>query len=188
MISPSTLPVLTTPRTCLTLLAPFQADLMARFRCDNQEHLVVWEPRRTKEFYTEAFWQMQLRLALRDFRQGQSVSLAILNPEASEVLGVCNYSNIVRGTFQSCHLGYALAQRWQGQGIMFEALQASLTYIFNDLHLHRVMANYLPHNQRSGDLLQRLGFKVEGRAEKLLMINGRWEDHVLTSLINPVDR
>jgi ribosomal-protein-alanine N-acetyltransferase len=161
---------------------------MARFRCDNKAHLLAWEPRRSTEFYTETFWQMQLRLALRDFRQGESVSLVILDPEASEVLGVCNYSNIVRGTFQSCHLGYALAQRWQGQGIMFEALQASLEYIFNDLHLHRVMANYLPHNQRSGDLLTRLGFKIEGQAEQFLKINGRWEDHVLTSLINPADR
>jgi ribosomal-protein-alanine N-acetyltransferase len=170
------------------MLAPFQADLMARFRCDNQAHLLAWEPRRSKEFYTEAFWQMQLRLALRNFRQGQSVSLAILDPAAKEVLGVCNYSNIVRGTFQSCHLGYALAKRWQGQGIMFEALQASLTYIFNDLQLYRVMANYLPHNQRSGDLLQRLGFKIEGHTEQFLKINGRWEDQVLTSLINPADR
>jgi len=188
MISPSKLPLLTTPRTSITLLAPFQADLMARFRCDNQAHLVAWEPRRSKEFYTEAFWQMQLRLALSDFRRGHSVSLAILDPDAREVLGVCNYTNIVRGTFQSCHLGYALAKRWQGQGIMFEALQASLVYVFNDLQLHRVMANYLPHNHRSGDLLQRLGFNVEGQAEQFLKINGRWEDHVLTSLINPADQ
>jgi ribosomal-protein-alanine N-acetyltransferase len=161
---------------------------MSRFRCDNQAHLLAWEPLRSKEFYTETFWQMQLRLALRDFRQGQSVSLVILDPQVTEVLGVCNYTNIVRGTFQSCHLGYALAKRWQGQGIMFEALQASLTYIFNDLQLHRVMANYLPHNHRSGDLLQRLGFKIEGQAEQFLKINGRWEDHVLTSLINPADQ
>jgi ribosomal-protein-alanine N-acetyltransferase len=146
---------------------------MTQFRCDNQAHLLAWEPRRSKEFYTEVFWQMQLRLALRDFRQGHSISLAILDPDAREVLGVCNYTNIVRGTFQSCHLGYALAQRWQGQGIMFEALQASLAYIFDDLHLHRVMANYLPHNHRSGDLLQRLGFKIEGQAEQFLKINSK---------------
>lgn len=30
-----------------------------------------------------------------------------------------------------------------------------------------------------------LGFKVEGYAYDYLLINGRWEDHVLTSLTNP---
>jgi ribosomal-protein-alanine N-acetyltransferase len=161
---------------------------MTQFRRENREHLAVWEPRRSTDFFTEPFWEMQLRFALRDFRQGQSVCLAILDLDTTEVLGVCNYTNIIRGTFQSCHLGYALAQRWQGQGIMFEALQASLAYIFEDLRLHRVMANYLPHNQRSGDLLERLGFTKEGQAEKFLKINGRWEDHILTALINPADR
>lgn len=47
------------------------------------------------------------------------------------------------------------------------------------------MANYMPHNQRSGNLLRRLGFVVEGYARDYLLINGRWEDHIQTSLINP---
>jgi len=46
------------------------------------------------------------------------------------------------------------------------------------------MAGYLPHNERSGKLLDRLGFEKEGLARKYLKINGRWEDHLLTSLIN----
>ncbi len=44
---------------------------------------------------------------------------------------------------------------------------------------------YLPHNQRSGKLLKRLGFVAEGYARDYLMINGQWEDRILTSLINP---
>jgi ribosomal-protein-alanine N-acetyltransferase len=38
---------------------------------------------------------------------------------------------------------------------------------------------------RSGRLLGRLGFVIEGYARDYLLVNGRWEDHVLTSLINP---
>jgi ribosomal-protein-alanine N-acetyltransferase len=47
------------------------------------------------------------------------------------------------------------------------------------------MASYLPHNQRSGKLLKRLGFVVEGYARDYLLINGLWQDHILTSLTNP---
>jgi ribosomal-protein-alanine N-acetyltransferase len=32
------------------------------------------------------------------------------------------------------------------------------------------MANYMPHNQRSGDLLARLGFEKEGYAKDYLLI------------------
>ena len=47
------------------------------------------------------------------------------------------------------------------------------------------MANYIPRNQRSETLLDNLGFAKEGVAIKYLLINGKWEDHVLTSLLNP---
>jgi ribosomal-protein-alanine N-acetyltransferase len=43
----------------------------------------------------------------------------------------------------------------------------------------------MPANTRSARLLEKLGFEKEGFARRYLYINGRWEDHVLTSLINP---
>ncbi|MGN7512099.1 hypothetical protein [Aeromonas salmonicida] len=36
----------------------------------------------------------------------------------------------------------------------------------------------------SAALLERLGFEREGYARDYLMINGRWEDHILTALLN----
>jgi ribosomal-protein-alanine N-acetyltransferase len=187
MLRQTRLPAINTQRCHLRLLEPHQAELMLQFRQANREHLARWEPRRSSEFFTAPFWEIQLRIALKDFRLGQSLCLVILDPAEQEVMGVCNYTNMVRGTFQSCHLGYALSHRYEGQGIMREALQGSLDYVFNELRLHRVMANYLPHNDRSGELLKRLGFKIEGYGEQYLKINGRWEDHVLTALLNPLD-
>lgn len=46
------------------------------------------------------------------------------------------------------------------------------------------MANYMPHNRRSGNVLKSLGFNIEGYARDYLYINGYWEDHILTSLTN----
>ncbi len=60
-----------------------------------------------------------------------------------------------------------------------------IRYAFEDLRLHRIMANYVPHNQRSAHLLRRLGFVQEGYAKEYLKIAGRWQDHVLTALTNP---
>ncbi len=179
------LPCIRTDRTVLQLLPPEKACLMARFRTENREHLTQWEPSRSSRFYTEAFWHSHLQTAIHDYYRGASVCFSILDTEESEVLGVCNYTNIVRGTFEACHLGYAIAARHEGKGIMYEALSASNRFIFQEMRLHRIMANYQPRNRRSGELLKRLGFEIEGEARKLLKINGVWEDHILTSLLNP---
>ncbi|EJA8914550.1 ribosomal protein S5-alanine N-acetyltransferase, partial [Escherichia coli] len=94
-------------------------------------------------------------------------------------------SNVVRGSFHACYLGYSIGQKWQGKGLMFEALSAAIRYMQRTQHIHRIMANYMPHNKRSGDLLARLGFEKEGYAKDYLLIDGQWRDHVLTALTTP---
>ena len=64
---------------------------------------------------------------------------------------------------------------------MRELLHAALGWAFDGLQLHRVMAAYLPRNERSARLLQALGFEREGYAKRYLRIAGVWEDHVLTA-------
>jgi len=67
---------------------------------------------------------------------------------------------------------------------MREALASALAYVFGELRLHRVMAAYVPTNERSGRLLKSLGFEVEGYAREYLLLDGVWRDHVLTSRIS----
>ena len=67
---------------------------------------------------------------------------------------------------------------------MSEAVAAAVNYAFNELGLHRVMANNLPHNAPSANLLRKLGFVTEGYARNYLFIDGQWRDHVLTAKIN----
>ncbi len=95
------------------------------------------------------------------------------------------FANIIRGIFQACFLGYKLDERSQGHGYMTEALTAAIDYLFTTQRLHRIQANYMPHNQRSAAVLRRLGFTIEGTARNYLFIGGQWRDHVLTSLVNP---
>jgi len=52
------------------------------------------------------------------------------------------------------------------------------------MNLHRIMANYVPTNERSASVLKKLGFQVEGYARDYLYLNGKWRDHILTSLTN----
>lgn len=120
-------------------------------------------------------------------RRGTGIDFVILDRAvgAGRIIGDLSFSNIVRGIFLACHLGYRIDRDYEGRGYMREAAARALLYAFGELGLHRVMANYVPTNTRSARLLRRLGFSVEGYAIEYLMLNGRWEDHILTSLVAP---
>ena len=162
---------------------------IARFLADNFEgHLDRWSPPATTAFFTEAFWRDRLGAAVDEFATRRAVRFVLQAKDAAigaQVLGTCNYTNIVRGPFLACHLGYQIARAHEGQGLMSEALRATNAYIFERLRLHRIMANYRPENERSRQLLERLGFVREGLARDYLFIDGAWRDHVLTALVNP---
>ena len=149
-------------------------------------HLDRWSPPAGPGFFTEAFWEQKLRLSVEEFHHDRAVRFVLVPLEApATVVGTCNYTNIVRGPFQACQLGYQIARSHEGRGLMSEALRAANAHMFEDRRLHRIMANYRPENDRSARLLERLGFVREGLARDYLFIDGAWRDHVLTALSNP---
>lgn len=180
--------VLITPRLRLVPAAVSHADSVRTYLLENQNYLQPWEPLRHAAFFEPYAVAERLQgMAQRNIDQ-EALHLLLFSQASDEVIGVCNFTNIVRGAFQACHLGYSIAERCQGQGLMREGLAAAIEHVFQNLKLHRIMANYRPENTRSAGLLSRLGFQREGEARSYLQINGAWCDHVLTALINPADR
>lgn len=151
----------------------------------NRSHLDAWEPLRADSFYTISEVEFQINDMMNQIARMAAVHWLMKKQESSEVIGQCSFTNIIRGSFQACHLGFSLGLGHQGKGLMSEALRVAIPHVFQVQRLHRIMANYQPDNHRSASLLQRLGFEKEGLAKSYLKINGRWCDHVLTSLINP---
>jgi len=174
-----------TPRLRLWLPDPSRAACVLRYFDRNRRHLEVWEPARPLDFYTADFWEKRLAENREDAEEGRCLRyfLELRSDPATPIVGAVNFTNVIRGAFRACHLGYSLAERWQGQGLMHEALEGALPAAFARLELHRVMANYQPRNERSGRLLERLGFAREGYAKDYLFIDGAWRDHVLTALV-----
>jgi len=56
-------------------------------------------------------------------------------------------------------LGFVLSKDFWGMGIMMEAVNRVLDYLFNDLKLDFVMCGYYDFNNRSKRLQEKLGFK-----------------------------
>jgi [ribosomal protein S5]-alanine N-acetyltransferase len=180
------LPRITTERLMLRLPEPHDVPALVRFHAENAAHLAPTSPRRPPDFLTAEYWRREVSRGHEEFRSGHSVRFCLFpRDDPATVAGHVNLNSIQRGAAQYCDLGIALAERLQGQGLMTEAVEAVIRYAFVELRLHRVKACYLPTNERSGRLLRRLGFVVEGYARDYLLIDGRWQDQILVGLINP---
>jgi len=151
------------------------------FYLRNSEHLGPWDPIRPSNYFDQDVFLENAKKQIAEQADGRAERILIRKNR--EVIGVINFTNISPAPFLACNLGYSIDQTEQGKGMMTEALAGALNYLFSIRKLHRVMANYLPRNQRSATVLRRLGFAVEGYARAYLMIAGSWEDHVLTTLL-----
>lgn len=166
----------------LLLRSPCFEDLkrLQAFEEKNISHFKAWQSSLQPPL------EESLKKWVQEEKEGKACRFFLFFKNGSDdIVGAINFTQIFRGSFQACYLGYRIDSQWEGKGLMKEGLQAAIDYAFKELHLHRIMANYMPHNHRSEVLLVRLGFIKEGFAPKYLLINGKWEDHILTALTNP---
>ena len=103
--------------------------------------------------------------------------LIMLRDDPTEIAGVVNVSEIVRGVFRSAYLGYYALAPHQGQGLMKAGLARVISRAFGVHGLHRLEANIQPGNEESIGLVRGLGFRCEGYSPRYLRIAGRWRDH-----------
>ena len=172
----------------LTVRLPQAADVpeIINFYGSNRDHLQPFSPTFAPDFLDDGMWLEQVRIRIREHAAGESFR-AFLFPRSApdRIIGNLNLTQVHRGALQSCVMGYNLAREAQGKGYMTEAVSGAVAFAFERWRLHRVSASHMPRNTRSAAVLQRCGFQVEGLAPAYLLINGKWEDHVLTAIVNP---
>ena len=86
--------------------------------------------------------------------------------------------------YKGREIGYVLSRDYWGMGIMPEAVNAVINYLFNDLGLDFLTCGYYDFNRQSKRVQEKCGFKPY---RKLVMDTrlGTREPGVLNLLINP---
>jgi [ribosomal protein S5]-alanine N-acetyltransferase len=186
LLAARTLPVLQTTRVRLRIPSPDDAAATLAFFERNRAHLQPWDPPTPEGFYSLAYWERYGASAQADFLAGTAVRFNLFELHSTALIGRINFTQIARASFQSCVLGYSIDAAQQGKGLMCEALQAAISYVFEQQKLHRIQAAYLPANERSAAVLKRLHFEPIGVSKHYLFINGQWRDHMLCALTNPM--
>lgn len=120
-------------------------------------------------------------------RQGMRWALA-LRDDADTLIGTAGYNQWHRWN-NSAELGYDLAQRYWGQGLMVEALAPILDFGFIQMALNRIEADVTVGNEGSIRVLNKLGFHREGLLRQRGFWKGSYHDVWLFSLLkNETDK
>jgi [ribosomal protein S5]-alanine N-acetyltransferase len=178
---------LLTDRLCLKVIGPDFARQSLDYYTRNRVFLSEWNPTPAADFYTLSYHQDRLRVELGLMQEDRLARFWLFKREDAAfatAIGNLVFNNIVRGAFQSCHLGYQLDAHAINQGLMTEALRHAIAFAFDEMQLHRIEANVMPCNLRSSRVLTKLGFAEEGLARQYLKINGVWEDHIHFVMLN----
>lgn len=171
---------LTGKRVLLRPLVPSDFAAFSEVRQRNEAWLVPWEPMRVPGQSDpardrEAF---RVRCAARDRERQLGAGYGFGIFVGGAFGGEINLNSIHRGPFQNAYVGYWIDQALAGQSYMSESVVTVAKFAFDELRLHRLQIAIIPRNQRSRRVMEKLGLREEGIAERYLEINGVWEDHV----------
>jgi ribosomal-protein-alanine N-acetyltransferase len=179
---PSLTTRLLTPR--LVLRPPRTNDVgeIRRLLRHNHEHLKPWNPAPPPGDDPTSITEVSKTVLRqrREWKRGSSfVFMVALGDEPARFIGKIALNGVMRGAMYGAYLGYWMDVEHQGKGMVTEAIAAVLDFAFGPAGLHRVQAAIMPRNTRSLRVVEKLGFRREGYAERYLQIAGQWEDHIL---------
>ena len=105
--------------------------------------------------------------SLHQYADGTAMNCAI--DYKDNIVGCIGF-NAINHKLKTVELGYWLASKYQGKGIMTRSCQYLIDYAFNHLEMEKVQINAAEHNNPSRAICERLGMKLEGiltRQEKV---------------------
>ncbi|CAK0759849.1 (ribosomal protein S5)-alanine N-acetyltransferase [Azospirillaceae bacterium] len=152
-------------------------------RDQSRSFLTPWEPTWPPDALSRETFIRRLRRQAQEWRNDNGYSYLIFDAKHNVLVGGLSLGNIRRGVAQTGTIGYWIGQQFTRQGFANAAVCLVLEHAFMTLGLHRIEASCLPSNNASRNLLQKVGFALEGCARGYLRIDGSWRDHMLFAIL-----
>lgn len=169
----------------VVLRPPRAADHAAwsALRDGSRDYLQPWEPAWPEDDLTKAAFRRRLSIYAREMELGNAWPFFVFIDEGRTLVGAVTLSNVRRGVAETGTLGYWIGSPFAGRGHTTAAVRGVVGFAFDRVKLHRLEAACLPTNLASRRVLEKSGFRNEGRARAYLKINGEWADHLLFGLV-----
>ena len=174
--TPAGLPVLRTERLVLRTFDPNDAvDVFAYAQSDKVGPMAGWKPHKTLE---------ESQRMVAGFIAAGDV-WAVVEKKTGHVIGTVSLHKDLKRRIEGCRqIGYALGEKYWGQGFATEACRAALDYAFDELGCPVMSATHFPINHKSRRVIKKLGFTPEGTMRHAMMLpDGTPGDLVVYSLL-----
>jgi len=118
----------------------------------------------------------------KELIEQKSIRWSIWNKKDNIIIGIISIYDInTKHKFAS--IGSFLDDDYQRRGLMPEARMATVDYAFNILKINRLEAQVFVGNKPSIKMLEKLGFKKEGKLRQNFMIDNKLEDSFVYSIL-----
>jgi ribosomal-protein-alanine N-acetyltransferase len=169
-----------------TALRPLGLEDVAAFTAAviaNRDHTAPWEPVHAEAHYSSGGQFETIRRDVEAWELGTGYAFAVLDrSDDDRIIGRMALGNVVRGAWRNATLGYWVAADVGGRGHATAAVRLVCHFGFEHAGLHRIQPAVIPRNVRSIRVVEKAGFRREGRALRYLNIAGRWEDHEIFAM------
>ena len=153
-------PELITSRLILRKLQLSDANEIFLLRADDTVNTFIDRQKATSVDEATAFINKIITIQ----NNGEGLMWAITLKDDPKLIGTIGIWNIKKEKDEA-EIGYELLPRYQGKGIMLEALKAAIKYAFETIGLKTIVAESNINNQRSINLLQKCGFTKTGETD-----------------------
>lgn len=124
----------------------------------------------------------KIREIKQDFKGQKGINWSILDKETGEWMGYFGIWNIDKKNCRG-QIGYAIAPKYWKKGYMSETFNTLLEFSFENLHLHSVEANVNPKNEKSAQILIKMGFRQEAYFRENYLFDGHFLDSMIYCLL-----
>ncbi len=174
-------------KVCLKPIELKEVEALHELNVRNSDFFQQFSMSRNEDYYTIEGQKERIHQFNQNREKDLGYHFGVYKNDEDILIGTIDLFQVLRGSLQGAFVGYFLDQEHNGRGYMTEAVKLIVQYAFDELNLHRIEAGVMPHNIGSIRVLEKAGFHKEGIARKNVKINGKWEDHQVLAIINPMD-
>ena len=158
---------------------PDDAGTVYRVVADDLEHLRVYMHWAVPGYSLNSATEF-IEASMAAAEENKSLGFGIFDGEQFiGSVGFVNFDHLARRT----EIGYWIASRFEGKGIVTRCCRRLIEHAFNELGLNRIEIRCAVENVRSAAVARRLGFTREGVLRQSEMRNGRLLDFEIYGLL-----
>ena len=147
-------------------------------RADVSRYL-MWEPMDLDQ--AQALLDRRL-LQTRIDTEGDGILLAAIDDETGRTIGEFMLRFASAQSLQGV-VGWSIHPDFQGRGLATEGAREMLRLGFEELGLHRIVAEADPRNLPSLRVMEHLGMRREAHLVENLFVKGEWVDEVVCAML-----